>query len=191
MPHLFFCCETECDGEAHVYGGRCDGCFEAELEYLRELHNPTRCDNCHERINCSIDSDALYSASHVFCHRSCYEAWLAKHKCSGEFDFHRGCYVCDDNDDPRCPSYRQYYCEGRRNSVVSPRAQKCCADCGVPRTETEPVLECDWYCHPCWQTRLRACDECGKLGRDGRATCLCWADEEDLARMDRDAALHR
>ena len=31
--------------------------------------------------------------------------------------------------------------------------------------------------------------ECGKALQNGRATCLCWADEEDLARMDRDLAL--
>uniref|UniRef100_A0A6C0BIE7 Uncharacterized protein n=1 Tax=viral metagenome TaxID=1070528 RepID=A0A6C0BIE7_9ZZZZ len=34
------------------------------------------------------------------------------------------------------------------------------------------------------------CD-CGKPVENGRMTCLCWADEEDLARMDRDLALHR
>ena len=33
--------------------------------------------------------------------------------------------------------------------------------------------------------------ECGKPVENGRMTCLCWADEEDLARMDRDLALHR
>ena len=34
------------------------------------------------------------------------------------------------------------------------------------------------------------CDDCGAPVKDGRMTCLCWADEEDLARMDRDLALH-
>jgi hypothetical protein len=106
MPHLYFCCETECDAEAHVYGGRCDGCFEAEITYLRELHNPTRCDYCHERINCGIDSNALYCETVVFCGKWCEAGWLNEHKCSGEFDYDHGCYVCDDRDDPRCPSYR-------------------------------------------------------------------------------------
>jgi len=35
------------------------------------------------------------------------------------------------------------------------------------------------------------CDNCGEHTKNGRMTCLCWADEEDMARMDRDAALHR
>ena len=35
------------------------------------------------------------------------------------------------------------------------------------------------------------CDDCAAPIKDGRMTCLCWADEEDLARMDRDLALHR
>ena len=34
------------------------------------------------------------------------------------------------------------------------------------------------------------CDDCGAPVKDGRMTCLCWADEEALARMDRDLALH-
>ena len=35
------------------------------------------------------------------------------------------------------------------------------------------------------------CDNCGEHTKNGRMTCLCWADEEDMVRMDRDAALHR
>ena len=130
--HLFFCCEDNCDAEAHVSGGRCDGCFEAHITYLRELHNPTRCDYCHERINCGIDSDALYCENAAFCSKWCHAGWLNKHdcdgfhydeevgaytcdecrpyypehKCSGELDYERGCYVCDDRDDPRCPQSR-------------------------------------------------------------------------------------
>ena len=35
------------------------------------------------------------------------------------------------------------------------------------------------------------CDNCGEHTKNGRMTCLCWADEEDIVRMNRDAALHR
>jgi hypothetical protein len=35
------------------------------------------------------------------------------------------------------------------------------------------------------------CEDCGAPVKNGRMTCLCWADEEDLKRMDRDLALHR
>ena len=45
-----------------------------------------------------------------------------------------------------------------------------------------------------WVTMNRieqACDDCRAPVENGRMTCLCWADEEDLKRMDRDLALHR
>jgi hypothetical protein len=35
------------------------------------------------------------------------------------------------------------------------------------------------------------CEDCGKYTKNGHMTCFCWTDEEDLARMDRDIALHR
>ena len=35
------------------------------------------------------------------------------------------------------------------------------------------------------------CEDCGEYTKNGHMTCLCWTDEEDLARMDRDIALHR
>jgi hypothetical protein len=35
------------------------------------------------------------------------------------------------------------------------------------------------------------CEDCGEYTKNGRMTCLCWTDEEDIARMDRDIALHR
>ena len=37
----------------------------------------------------------------------------------------------------------------------------------------------------------QTCEDCGAAVENGRMTCLCWADEEDLARMDRDLALRR
>jgi len=194
MPHLYFCRETDCEYEAHVYGGRCDDCFEAYIVRLREEHNPT------------------------------------SHKCSGEFDFYRGIYVCDDNDDPRCPShhlarslhtemmtredilieikYRESMLAWDRGEIdhaavrfgierLRRQLAQMCEDCGnqlsVVRAGEQTV------CHPCAGRRnsivsprdRNFCDECGEPSNNGRATCLCWADEEDLARMDRDAALHR
>ena len=35
------------------------------------------------------------------------------------------------------------------------------------------------------------CEDCGEYTKNGRMTCLCWTDEEDIARMDRDLALRR
>jgi len=162
--HTFFCIEDTCSENAHVFGGRCDGCFEAEIEYLRELHNPTRCDHCHERINCGIDSDALYSSMHAFCGESCAEGYAVanEHTCSGEFDYDLGYRVCDDHDDPLCPSYR-------------PKKQvKSCADCGyIPQDGhfpayrgNEPLCatcEEEFYGPPPpedWRERSGRCQHC-------------------------------
>ena len=132
--HIFFCCEPNCHEEAHVSGGRCDLCFERFIAALREAHNPTRCEFCREVFN-SDHSDLLPSESGRFCGKWCEAGWLnehdckgfhydevleaytcsecrgcypeyKEHTCSGEIDYERGHYVCDDCDDPRCPQNR-------------------------------------------------------------------------------------
>lgn len=171
--HAFFCCEPECNATAHVSGGRCDECFEMYITKLREAHNPS----------------------------------LYQHKCSGEMDYDNGCYVCDDRDDPRCPSYRPSPCgtcgctaefrDGERvcwcdscqrtGCVYSLHLPKCCADCGLQRAETEPVLLCDWYCRPCWIKRFKTrrlsvtspptpptCTVCGGVSAVSAETGLCY-----------------
>ena len=134
---------------------------------------------------CEVDCGAeapVYGGRCYLC--SCAKKWreagyaLAnKHTCSGEFDYERGCYVCDDHDDPLCPSNN------------SESQAKHCADCGVQRQETEPVLQCDWYCPPCWKVRFapkKCCTDCGSVPKDGFFPCyrgedpLC-ADCEEAA----------
>jgi hypothetical protein len=39
--------------------------------------------------------------------------------------------------------------------------------------------------------RIEHVCDCGAPVENGRMTCLCWADEEDHVRMNRDAALQR
>ena len=205
--HTFYCIESNCDAEAHVFGGRCDSCFEAHLVKLRKEHNPTRCDHCHEAFD-SEHSDLLPSESGRFCGKWCEAGWLKEHDCngfhydeefeaytcaecrscypvlkehmcSGEIDYENGCYVCDDSDDPRCP----------QNRAAADPPPKFCPDCGIQREETEPVLLCDWYCPPCWKARFRpekSCADCGYKPEDGHFPCyrgndpLC-ADCEEAA----------
>ena len=201
--HTFFCCETDCGAEAPVYGGRCYLCSCAEKwreaseglhtcekrgkescipcafnSPLQEENNPTRCDHCHERINYT-DGFAVYCHSGVFCGKWCEAGYALanKHTCSGEFDYDRGCYVCDDHDDPLCPS-------NKSESQV-----KHCADCGVQRQETEPVLQCDWYCPPCWKVRFapkKCCTDCGSVPKDGFFPC--YRGEEPLCASCEEAA---
>lgn len=139
MPHLYFCCETECDAEAHVFGGRCDGCFEAEITYLRELHNPTRCPSYRPQTRAYLINEIQRIESMLEVDRSAKS---------------RACYY-----ETLQRLYEQMAAssDGRRNSVVSPRVEekKSCADCGLDRKDDEPVLHCDWYCNPCWLVRFR------------------------------------
>ena len=97
----FFCIEEACSAKAHVYGGRCDDCFEEFIKKLRSEHNP--------------------------------------HRCSVDFNHELGHVICDFRDDLHQPE-------------APP--QKCCADGGVKRIETEPILYCEWYCSPCWKVRF-------------------------------------
>ena len=242
MAHLFFCCETNCAAEAHVLGGRCDGCFETHVVNLREAHNPTRCDHCHECVNThdgaavvrihecvnTHDGSAVDCGFVVFCGKWCEAGWLDEHNCNGEWDedlevynctecsncyndlrnsrdlaerfylgecygetdegyeaarawylgklgkppmsqqaydlgkklmlwtgYHecngdmdyvRGYKVCDNHDDPCCPQYRA--------PAAIESQHKLCTDCGFRREETEPVLNCAWYCNHCWESRF-------------------------------------
>ena len=195
--HIFFCIESNCDAEAHVSGGRCDGCFEAEITYLRELHNPTRCDYCHERINCGIDSDALYCETAVFCGKWCEAGYaLANlHTCSGEFDYERDCYVCDDQDDPLCPfnpsqkakSCDWYWYDGQRH-----RLKKSCADCGyTPEDGHFPAYRGhDPLCVTCeeefygpaspedWRERSGHCTKC-----NSNFLIICSSDDRTCCRV--------
>lgn len=53
--HTFFCCELFCDAEAHVFGGRCDPCFEEHLVKLRNKHNPPRFHSCRGQFDYDLD----------------------------------------------------------------------------------------------------------------------------------------
>jgi hypothetical protein len=159
--HLFFCCETDCGAEAPVYGGHCYLCSCAEKwrEASEGLHT------CEKRGKES-------------CIPCAFNAPLQEHKCSGEFvdDGFSEYYVCDYADSPRCPQR----CPQNKPS------EKYCTDCGVQRKEVEPVLNCAWYCKPCWKTRFTQCTDCGTVPKNGFFTCyrgeepLC-ADCEEAA----------
>lgn len=192
----FFCVEPDCSNEAYLsLGHRCGDCFNALLLAEAEA--------------AKVAAAAAEAAA------------AEEHHCSGEFDYDLGSYVCDDHDDPRCPSYKPHSSMTRKGILIeisniermlgwdqtdkqrehlqqsltrlrdqlsasdplcpdcggpfnvallsAPDVcgscaikrlhpclgqQKLCADCGATRKELEPVLNCDWYCPPCWQTRF-------------------------------------
>ena len=182
--HLFFCCETDCDDEAHVYGGRCDECFGRHIALLRKEHEPPRCEQCQEVFD-SEHSDLLPSESGRFCGKWCEAGYLLSHNCngnwnaylnralcsdcvdihphtcSGEIDYEHGHKICDDEDDPRCPQYK---------------LKDRCSDCGVVREETEPELPYPWYCKPCWKNRFTQCADCGSVPENGHFPCYRGSD---------------
>lgn len=145
-----FCEELDCSNEAFLSLGH-------------------RCGECFNALLLAEEEAAKVAA-----------AAAEEHNCSGEFDYDLGGYICDDRDDPCCPSY----CP-----PLADLPPKCCSDCGVQRQETEPVLLCDWYCRPCWEARFRpkkSCADCGHVPKDGHFPCyrgeepLCADCEEDF-----------
>ena len=128
----YFCCEEECTNEAHVPDGRCDECHDRMMERLQYAHNPPHCRTCTVILTENLwggDCEMCYNESDQL---HTYEG----HMCIGEFDYDRGCYVCDDCDDPQCPQY------------VAPRT---CTDCGhVPE---DGIFHCyrgnDALCEKC------------------------------------------
>ena len=111
------------------------------------------------------------------------------HECSSKRNHPCNAQPAADGWCPRCDIY----------TVVLPNL---CSDC---QRKCDDVCRCDGGDEPCdhcaryladkaeediW-CGVDECDDCGAPVKNGRMTCLCWADEEDLARMDRDAALHR
>lgn len=85
-----------------------------------------------------------------------YASGAYEHTCSGELvdDGFSEYYVCDYADSPRCP-----------------QTEKHCADCGIKREQLEPVLNCAWYCKPCWKIRFERCTDCGFIPKHGFFPC--------------------
>ena len=111
----YFCCEEDCTKEAHVPDGRCDMCHDRMMERLQYEHNPPHCTVCTGRMEGEFYDGVC---------EDCYFETQEPHKCSGEFDYENGTYVCDDRDDSCCPQHPQQH----------PSVPKSCADCGsVPK----------------------------------------------------------
>lgn len=187
--HTFFCRETRCDGEAHVSGGLCDSCFEMEAARLQREHCPPRCENCKHLVDelfndrwCAdcwntSDIDGLLfpleegdvcSCCHmgqrmsnslcVECSKGCHRADDLRAECLG-------CW-CE------CPilaltdGYCPCCCQDDEEEQELP--PKLCKDCGTLRVETEPELQCDWFCPPCWTARFKKHVCSGERIDDGR-----------------------
>jgi len=116
------------------------------------LKNPNKMASVNEHrfycVELSCSAEAYVSGGRC---DDCFEAHISKlreahnpphdqHTCSGEFDYDLGCYVCDDNDNLYCPSYRPKEPEARS-----------CADCGYKPEDGH---------FPCYRGNDPLCADC-------------------------------
>jgi len=196
--HIYFCFQTNCPNMTSDLGSTCDACRE----------DWRRCPDCG-------DMGATVLGSNYF--HECYSR--RNHPCNAPPAADGWCPECEmvtvvlPNICSDCQQKRDERCTcdedtERSCAPCDRRIARRLADqaeydvwCGVP----EPCCTCDGGDEPCdhcaqyladkaeyaiW-CGVDECDDCGASVKDGHMTCLCWADEEDLARMDRDLALRR
>ena len=125
--HTFFCYYDNCNNETDYNGG---SCIEHRLETLS--YETSECPGCGNDMYCSADG-------------YCSSCWVERfgdespipHKCSGEWDYKRGVFACDFEEDPDCPSRR-------RNSIESHYQRSCdsCYEVFTSKTQTRCCGEC-------------------------------------------------
>ena len=182
--HLFFCITTDC-GNTAVAGTMCNECASSSVACL----------GCGEKGVTVLGSD--------YCETCMSPYW---NPCITQPAADGWCPECDiytvvlPNICSRCRQKRDDVC------ICHEENARACPPCSrrIADIVKEDICACDGSHEPCdhcaryladkaeyaiW-CGVDECDDCGAPVKDGRMTCLCWADEEDLARMDRDLALH-
>ena len=164
--HIYFCQQTNCPNKTTELGSTCDACRE----------DWRRCPDCGDMGATVLGSN--------YCHE-CFSK--RNHPCNIPPAADGWCPDCNmyevilPNICDRCQEKRDDVCTCNGGDEPCDHCARYLADkaeyaiwCGVDECD-----DCD------------DCDDCGAPVKDGHMTCLCWADEEDLARMDRDLALRR
>ena len=184
--HIYFCHQIGCAKMTSELGSTCDACRE----------DWRRCPDCGDMGATVLGSN--------YCHE-CYSR--RNHPCNAPPAADGWCPDCEmvtvvlPNICADCQEKRDDVC------ICHEENARACAPCGrrIADIVNETICTCDGGDKPCdhcaqyladkaeydiW-CGVDECDDCGAPVKDGRLTCLCWADEEDLARMDRDLALRR
>ena len=191
--HIYFCFQTGCANKTTELGSTCHKCRE---EW-------SRCPDCGDMGATVLGSNychECYSRRNHPCNAPAADGWCPECEmftvvlpniCTDCQKKRDNVCICHEENARACPSCTRRIAEAAEYDVW----------CGVP----EPYCTCDGGDEPCdhcaqyladkaeydiW-CGVDECDDCGAPVNDGRLTCLCWADEEDLARMDRDLALRR
>ena len=187
--HLFFCITTDC-GNTAAAGTMCNECAAWSVACL----------------GCGDMGVTVHGTP--FCH-TCMS--VGQHPCVIQYLAKKAeetICICHEENARACPP-----CSRRIADIVKEDICICheenaraCPPCSrrIAKIVKEAICTCDGGDEPCdhyaryladkaeyaiW-CGVDECDDCGAPVKDGRMTCLCWADEEDLARMDRDLALH-
>lgn len=190
--HIYFCHQTGCANKTSELGSTCDACRE----------DWRRCPDCGDMGATVLGSN--------YCHE-CYSR--RNHPCNAPPAADGWCPECEmvtvvlPNICADCQQKRDNVCIcHEENARACPPCTRRIADIVNKSICTcnggdEPCDHCARYladkaeyniwcgvdeCDDCDD-----CEDCGAAVENGRMTCLCWADEEDLARMDRDLALRR
>ena len=102
--HLYFCIDSTCDKMVDYYNAPC--CLE---------HNPLVEGNeetlSHETSECPGCGNDIYCGANGYCSNCWVERFgcdsPVSHKCSGEWDYDTGKFICDFEEDEDCPSHPQ------------------------------------------------------------------------------------
>jgi len=211
--HIYFCHQTDCPNMTSELGSTCDACRE---DWRRcpdcgdmgaTVLGSNYCHECYSRRNhpCNAPPAAdgwcpecdMYTVVLPNICKRCQQK--RDERCTCDEDTERSCAPCDRRIARRLADQDICICH-EENARACPPCSRRIAD-----IVNEAICSCDGGDKPCdhWAQYLAdkaeyniwcgvdECDDCGAPVKDGRLTCLCWADEEDLARMDRDLALRR
>ena len=157
--HTFFCYYDNCNNEVDYNG---TFCIEHRLETLS--YESSECPGCGNDMYCGANG-------------YCSNCWIERfgdespipHKCSGEWDYKRGVFSCDFEEDPDCPSRRrnsidshyQRSCDSCYEVFTSKTQTRCCGECHI---DAAVVIQKWWrakqpfaWCNLWFQGHCRSC----------------------------------
>jgi len=167
MPHLYFCIDSTCNKTVNYYNAPC--CLEHNplVQGNEETlsHETSECPGCGNDMYCSADGYCANCWVERFGCESPIAQWSCgdqeSHKCSGEWDYDTGRFVCDfedENDFPQRPnsvaSHHERVCASCDEHFTSKDQSTCCGEChldaaDIIRTWWRKVREPEPGCSGC------------------------------------------
>jgi len=157
--HTFYCSTMNCDNETNYNGGLCDEHRKETLSY-----ESSECPGC---------GNDIYIGANGYCANCWVERFGCEspisHKCSGEWDYKRGVFSCDFEEEPDCPSHRtssvasvyERSCDSCYEMFTSKVQTRCCGEC---YSDAAVVIQKWWrarrpfqWCNLWFQGHCRTC----------------------------------